>query len=112
MPNFTYLPGPEDPETVSTHGSSFTAGEWTPIPDDHPAIEKLRGNRFFAEQGTATNGNIPSADPADVSGGTVVKYGGIRHASEADEGALEINKMALNGSELHDSGSGGTLGEG
>jgi hypothetical protein len=26
MPNFTYLPGPDDPETVSTLGYSFTAG--------------------------------------------------------------------------------------
>jgi transcriptional regulator with XRE-family HTH domain len=62
MPNFTYLPGPEDPETVSTCGFSFTAGEWTPVPGDHAAVEKLRGNRFFAEQGMATNGKISPAD--------------------------------------------------
>ena len=50
MPNFTYLPGDGDPDTVQTCGLSFTAGEWTPIPDGHFAIEKLRGNRFFAEE--------------------------------------------------------------
>jgi hypothetical protein len=51
MPNFTYLPGPEDPETVQPLGYSFTAGEWTPVPDDHAtAVAKLRGNCFFAEQ--------------------------------------------------------------
>jgi transcriptional regulator with XRE-family HTH domain len=80
MPNFTYLPGPEDAETVQTCGFSFTAGEWTPIPDDHFAVEKLRGNRFFAEQDGANSG--------------------------ADQTAPEINKMVLNGSGLHDSGSG------
>jgi hypothetical protein len=72
MPDFTYLPDPEDPETVSTHGFSFTAGEWTPIPDDHAALAKLRGNRFFAERDMATNGNIspgddPPADPEQSS---------------------------------------------
>jgi hypothetical protein len=40
MPNFTYLPGPEDPETVSTLGFSFTAGEWTSIPD-HQVVSQF-----------------------------------------------------------------------
>jgi hypothetical protein len=64
MPNFTYLPGPEDPETVSRHGLTFTAGEWTPVPDDHAAtqfehlgnlqsLEKAPEFRGFA-QGTCT----------------------------------------------------------
>jgi DNA-binding transcriptional regulator YiaG len=59
MPDFTYLPGPDVDERTSTHGFTFTAGEWTPIPDEHPAVEKLRANRFFAERGEATNGSIP-----------------------------------------------------
>src|SRR5947209_6219781 len=74
MPHFTYLPGylpgPEDPETVSTHGFSFTAGEWTPVPDHHVAVEKLRGNRFFAEQDEVGNGRIPPADSEPASEGT------------------------------------------
>jgi transcriptional regulator with XRE-family HTH domain len=79
MPNFTYLPGPEDPETVSTHGLSFTAGEWTPIPDDHAALAKLRGNRFFKEQEgtgscpgeTGLDANpLSQAEQSDADGGT------------------------------------------
>jgi hypothetical protein len=72
MPSFTYLPGHDDPETVQTHGLSFTAGEGTPVPDDHAALAKLRANRFFAEQGKATNGNISVAEslPANEENGT------------------------------------------
>lgn len=51
MPSFTYNPGPDDPEVIRTLGHTFTAGESVEFPDDHPNVHKLRGNRFFSEEG-------------------------------------------------------------
>lgn len=51
MPSFIYNPGPDEPEIIRTLGHTFTAGEPVELPDDHPAVQKLRGNRFFSEEG-------------------------------------------------------------
>jgi transcriptional regulator with XRE-family HTH domain len=86
MPNFTYMPGLEDPETTQTLGYSFTAGEWTPVPADHAsAVAKLRANRFFAEQEGAGSGPREIGSDADPP-------------SQAEQSAAET------GAELHDSG--------
>jgi DNA-binding transcriptional regulator YiaG len=82
MPNFTYLPGPEDPETVQTCGFSFTAGEWTPVPDDHAAVEKLRGNRFFAEQDGEANLTSGAPDGPEQSSAELHNSGNSAIGSE------------------------------
>jgi hypothetical protein len=91
MPNFTYLPDPEDPETVSTHGFSFTAGEWTPVPDDHVAVAKLRGNRFFKEQEGAASEPIGLADSEQPS----AENGAEPHDSGSADAATSTNVSIL-----------------
>jgi hypothetical protein len=60
MPDFTYLPGPEDGETTRAFGYSFTTGEWTPVSDsDAHALEKLRSNRLFGERQEGSACDIP-----------------------------------------------------
>jgi hypothetical protein len=90
MPNFTYWPAPKTRKEFQRTAFSFTAGEWTRIPDDRVAVEKLRGNRFFAEQRTVTNGEA------------VVNYDQIRCPSPAEAQPAKEE----NGTEVHDSGSG------
>ncbi|MEA2859982.1 MAG: hypothetical protein QOC72_2021 [Methylobacteriaceae bacterium] len=86
MPNFTYMPGREDPETTQTLGYLFTAGDWTPVPDDHAStVARLRANRFFAEQEGAGSGPRVTGSDADP-------------LSQAEQSAAET------GAELHDSG--------
>jgi DNA-binding XRE family transcriptional regulator len=91
MPNFTYLPDPEDPETVSTHGFSFTAGEWTPVPEDHVAVAKLRANRFFAEEGSASGQIEP--EQSDAASGTELHDSG---GADIPDPADALNKQLQN----------------
>lgn len=49
--SFTYNPGPGDPEIIRTLNHTFVAGEAVEFPEDHPNVAKLRGNRFFSEEG-------------------------------------------------------------